>query len=83
MEKGLFAVLDTKSKIFSNPFTAINSAVAIRDFRSACLDPNTDISRNPADYALYRVGSYDDLLGAVAPITPENLGFATQFTVEV
>jgi len=82
MEKGIFAVLDTKSTIFSNPFVSINSAVAIRDFRGACNEPNSDINRNPADYALYRIGTYDDNLGAIKPITPENLGFATQFMAE-
>lgn len=82
MEKGIFAVLDTKSTIFSNPFVSINSAVALRDFRCASADSNSDIFRNPEDYALYRIGTYDDTLGIVTPITPENLGLAIQFKGE-
>ncbi|AXH76683.1 MAG: nonstructural protein [Microviridae sp.] len=60
MVKYLFSVYDSKARTYCNPFTAINQAVAIRDFTQAAHDPASHINKFPTDYTLVELGEYDD-----------------------
>lgn len=84
MEKLLFTVFDSKSRVFSNPFTSANLLTAQRDFERAANDKNSDICLFPNDYTLYEIGKFDDTLGIVIPHeNPYNRGLATQYKPEV
>lgn len=74
MKKVLCSIFDTKAQVFSNPFTSVNSLTALRSFSDAASDPHTEIHRNPTDYVLYEIGTFDDVLGVVMPSTPVNHG---------
>ena len=62
-----YSVFDNKAISYKPPFTAVNDAVAQRLFTEACFDTETQVSRHPNDYALYRLGSYDPISGIIKP----------------
>lgn len=56
-----FSILDTASGAFGIPFFSVNEQVASRNFRMLVNDPQAgSIYNHPADYRLYRIGSFDD-----------------------
>lgn len=80
MEKFLYSVFDVKAKCFSNPFTSVNNATALREFERACNDRNSDLFNHSEDYSLYQLASFDDCLGSLnVNSQPLLLGLATQF----
>jgi len=66
MQKSLYSVLDLRSAIFANPFISVNDMTALRDFGNAVNDPSTTLSKNPEDYQLFKIGSFDDTLGVIS-----------------
>lgn len=70
MLKNIYVCYDSKTKIFSAPFYAIRDEQATRDFAYAANDPQTDICRHSSDFALYKLGSYDDETGLITSNPP-------------
>lgn len=70
MKKVVCSVFDVKSAIYSNPFYSPNVAVADRDFKYACQDSTTALSRHPDDYVLYCLAEFDDESGLFTSHTP-------------
>lgn len=82
MQKFFFSVLDTKARIFFNPFTSVNQSTALRDLQREVNRPMSDIGAAPSDYVLFEIGSFDDNTGTIAAhSTPINLGPASQFEI--
>jgi len=53
---------------------------AIRGFIDACDDPKTNLHRHPEDYTLFKIATYDDLLGQYTNLhSPESLGLASRY----
>lgn len=66
MRKQIFTIYDTKAEVFSQfPFPAQNKGDAIRGFTDALSNPDSEFSKHPLDYALYRIGEYDSVLGII------------------
>lgn len=55
----VYSVCDTVAGRYSPPFLAANDRAAQRDFHSACTDGNSMMSKNPLDYHLFRIGTFD------------------------
>jgi len=70
MLKKMYSVYDSKSEIFSSPFTSVNDSTAVRDFSRAVNDEQTDINRFPLDYSLFTLGTFDDTSGVITPASP-------------
>ena len=68
MLHNMYTIYDTKALIWNPPFNMRTDAEAIRAFASTANDPNTTISQHPADYALYKIGTFDDSNGQVKDI---------------
>lgn len=62
----MYAVYDLKAESFSQPFFAVNDAVASRYFVDGVRDTDTPVGRNPQDYQLMRVGVWNSDKGLVA-----------------
>jgi len=76
----VYSIFDNKSKIFSQPWVAINDAVAIRSFSGFANDPGSQICRNAEDFSLHRLCTFDDNLGTFNDESGiENLGLAAAF----
>lgn len=54
----MFAVYDKKAMFFDSPFCVENEVQASRAFEQAVLNPQSTISKYPADFALYYLGEY-------------------------
>lgn len=65
-----YAIKDTKVG-FLNPFLQHNLAEAKRSFRSLARDDRSEVAKNPADYELWKVGQWDDILGYMQGQQPE------------
>lgn len=60
MWKKVYAVKDSKIGVYNLPFIDTHDVRAERSFHAAAEDPNTMISRYPADYELWQIGEFDD-----------------------
>lgn len=63
MKKNLYAVIDTASGIYDGPFAGISDGHMIRGFTDMALNPETPIGKHPKDYALIKVGVWNDGTG--------------------
>ena len=58
----MYAVYDTVAAVFFKPFTEVNDATAVR-----CFTQSLEGHPSARDYELFRVGSFDDSVGALEP----------------
>lgn len=58
---------------FGNPFVQPNDDVALRTMRSLLVDPQSEFSRSPKDYSIWRVGTFDTDTGIIDSVIPEML----------
>lgn len=65
-----FAVHDRVTEAFGSPFTAQTEAEAKRMFLTAASDPDTNLAKNPDDFSLYHVGSFNNSTGDLVPQSP-------------
>lgn len=65
-----YTIYDLKAFQYHAPFFAVADGAAVRMFSDLVNDPNTNVARHPADYVLYRCGSYDDEHGQLHPLSP-------------
>lgn len=55
---------------YMNPFTLINEAVAIRDFKIIINDKTQKFYFNPSHFDLYKIGEFDSETGEISSIEP-------------
>lgn len=63
MKTNVYAIFDHKAKIFNRPFYLVNDQVATRTCLDLLADPNTDVAKHPTDFALFKLGTYEDTSG--------------------
>lgn len=82
MITGLYAIKDAKSAFM--PCTVdVNDATAVRNFEHAVRQPDSLLASHSNDFALFRVGSFDNETGTVTvPMTPVFLCDAAQCLVK-
>ena len=66
MKKYVYTVFDKVAQIYHNPWIESSDATAARFFKLACSDSSTLYGTCPADFVLYRVGSFDDVSGLLS-----------------
>lgn len=66
----IYCVRDIKS-VWLTPTVDVNDATAKRNFIYALSNSENIISASPADFALYKVASFDNETGIVIGIDPE------------
>lgn len=62
-----FSIYDFKALVYSPPFYAATVGLAIRIFRDAASDPNTQLYKHPTDFILYQIGEFDDQDATLVP----------------
>lgn len=76
----IFSVYDSKAESFSQPFFCPNAAIAIRSFSEEVSNPQSQLSKYPADFTLFHIGSFNDSTSLLTPLkTPISLGLAIEF----
>lgn len=74
-----FAIRDSKSEHFNQPWFKSTQAQAERDFHTITNDPKSTINSYPDDFDLYYLGEYDDQKGIFTSLdTPLHLKKAVQ-----
>lgn len=66
----VFAVHDRVVESFGSPFTAQTVEEAKRMFFGAAQDPSTYLAKNPSDFTLYQLGSFNNSGGELVPLAP-------------
>lgn len=56
----LFTIHDQKAKAYLPPSTLHQVGMAVRAFADAINDPTHAFARNPGDYTLCEIGTFDD-----------------------
>lgn len=79
MNKVICSVRDITADVYANPFTSQNAQTAMRDFAHACRDENSQLFKNPEDFQLFQLGTFDDDLGVIVGHEPKLIANATQF----
>ena len=80
MMQMIFTVLDMAAKRFTEPFFAANEEVALRSFKEAVNSEGHPFSKFPEDYALYKIGEWDNESGDIAAEEPVKLVNASALT---
>lgn len=67
MKQQVMVVRDIKVEAYGAPFCTPSVGIAIRSFTDAVNNPekNSDISKHPADFDLFHLGTYDDNTAAI------------------
>lgn len=75
----VYAFYDIKASFYSAPFFLVHDSLAMRAATDLVADPNTTIGRHPADFALMKLGTFDDQTGNFEVGLPMNLAICTAF----
>lgn len=67
----IFSIFDKKAVAYNQPFYYHQKGQAIRALQDNVNEPNSPISKHPEDYALYKIGEFDDLSGEIKSQKPE------------
>lgn len=69
-----YTLHDVKALTYSPPFFTTNDQVAKRMVSDLVQDNNTMVGRHPADYKLYKIGTFDEGNAAMLPLPiPEHV----------
>ena len=70
MEMVAVSVFDRATGAFGRPVFVGTVAQAVRGFTDEVNGGDSDVSRHPQDFALYRVGAFDDASGLFSSVSP-------------
>lgn len=73
-----YAVYDSKLGFYGTPNSFVNDAEAIRAMNYVVMEEGTMLSRNPEDFHLYCVGSYNTDTGEIEPEAPRHVAHLLQ-----
>ena len=58
-----YVLLDKQAEQYNTPMFLANDAVAIRTIKNELMNPNSQISLSPEDFAIYKNGEYYSDIG--------------------
>lgn len=61
----MYAIYDTKAKVYNQPFHFHNDQMAIRACIDLRNDKNTEPGRHPEDFTLHHLGEYEDTTATI------------------
>lgn len=80
MKIKVYAVYDSKTKVYAQPNFLINRGAAMRAWKDACNDPQTQFFKHPEDFTMFELGTWDDETGQFEmDQVPFSLGTAIQY----
>ena len=68
MELEALTIRDAKGDASMNPMFFQSIAQGIRSFEDACNDGNSDFGKHPEDYALFKVGTFNQRTGVLSAL---------------
>ena len=79
MLKNTYSLLDTKAQTYTNPFYFAQNGEALRALDGIVNDGQTQVSKYPEDFQLYKIGTFDDVSGEIKGHEPEFIAKALDF----
>lgn len=76
MKLNIYAIFDSATNAYMQPFPMQSDGQALRAFTDLAVRADHDIGQHPEDYSLWRVGSFDDNEGLMEGCTLKCLGRA-------
>lgn len=70
MQKAILAVRDRKTALFDQPFAIRHVNEAIREFTIIAKNKDTKWGKNPEDFELVQIGTFDDETGTLGNCSP-------------
>lgn len=67
----IFTIFDKKAVAYNQPFYYHQKGQALRALEDNVNQNDSPISKHPEDYALYKIGEFDDLSGEIHATKPE------------
>ena len=84
MKLEIYSVYDGKASYFMQPVFMQSRGHAVRNLMDSANDKTHFLGKNPEDYTLFYLGSFDDSDGKFdLLVTPEPVGKAIQFVKPV
>lgn len=81
MNLEIFGIRDVKMEMFVQFMFEPNAGVAMRKFAEACQNPDAPMSRHPEDFALWHIGSTDQVDAKLVDRQNEQIATALQYAV--
>ena len=76
----VYSVYDSKVEAYLQPFFFPAKGAAIRAFSEIANDKSSSIGKNPEDFTLFELGSWDDSTAKIEMhSTPVSMGVALEF----
>lgn len=76
----VYAIFDVKGEVFNTPWFMHTHGQATRAFKDLVADKATLVGRNPEDFVLFSIGSFDDSSGSLIPLgKPERIVQGAEF----
>lgn len=80
LKLNVYAIYDSKSKQYENPFYVRMRGEALRMFADETNRPESKIYKHPEDYTLFELGTYSPDSGRYDSLdTPHSCGVAIEF----
>ena len=79
MNMKIFAIFDAKAEAYNQPFFLTNEGQATRGFSDAVNDPQSIMGKHPADFTLFRIGTYNEETAEIKSESPTVLGVGVEF----
>lgn len=70
MKIDIYALRDEKAGVFLKTFPERSEASVTRDFGMAVFQSDTQVSKYPEDYSIYKIANFDDVSGEYKNYTP-------------
>lgn len=70
MKLNMYSIYDSAVNAYMRPFFCTADGQATRMLSDVARDPSHDIGKHPEDYALFRIGVFDEETGTVEGIDP-------------
>lgn len=75
----VYSVYDEKALVYGLPVCFSTDGLALRSFADLVSNPNSNVSKYPSDFKLYRIGEFNDNTGEMISCTPVFLAVGSQY----
>lgn len=80
MKLKIYSIYDSKTETYAIPNFILNKGTFTRALLEAMNDPNSQLSKYPADFTAFEIGEWDDSNGTVTMYSAKvNLGCLLEF----
>jgi hypothetical protein len=74
MIKNMYTIYDKKSELYATPFVELTDGTAVRAIQDMMMSNSEHpFARHSEDYALYKIGTWDEFTGTFESIGRENI----------